>query len=569
MQNVVFLLLRRMRAPLIVLIITYAAAVLGLVLIPGADAGGNPYHMDFFHAFYFVSFMGSTIGFGEIPYPFTGAQRMWTTATIYASVFAWLYAIGSMLSILQDRAFWRVVHRTLFVRAVRRIAEPFYIVCGYGDTGSLLAQALADRRIRCVVVDVDPERIDALNVGGLPVPVPGLAADASDPEVLRAAGLIHPRCQGVLALTDRDHVNLAIAIACKLIAPSILVVSRAEYRDTAANLKSFGTDHVINPFDEFADRLALAIHSPGMYLIDEWMTSTGDDHPVRPVTPPRGTWVLCGFGRFGKAVQRYLSFEGVRTVVVEAKPEATEAPEGVVRGRGTEAVTLREAGVEEADGIIAGTDSDADNLSILVTARELNENLFTVARQNRRRNSALFESAWFDMVMQPGHIIARRVIAYITTPLLADFLRAAGHQDEEWANVLVSRIAGVMGEAPPRTWTLTIDADHARAVEAVLDEGRTVRLGDLITDSRDRERTLPVIVLLLVRAGDKTLLPDHETALHPGDRLLLCGSGFGEGQMLRTIRDHSVLDFVRHGVDRPQGYLWRWLSRTRDSGGGT
>ncbi len=68
MHNLLYLLLRRMRVPLIVVILAYAISMIGLVLIPGVDDQGNPWQMSFFHAFYFVSFMGSTIGFGEIPY---------------------------------------------------------------------------------------------------------------------------------------------------------------------------------------------------------------------------------------------------------------------------------------------------------------------------------------------------------------------------------------------------------------------------------------------------------------------------------------------------------------------
>lgn len=69
MGHVFYLLLRRLRAPFLTIIVIYAISTLGFVLIPGQDDQGNPWHMDFFHAFYFVSFMGSTIGFGEIPYP--------------------------------------------------------------------------------------------------------------------------------------------------------------------------------------------------------------------------------------------------------------------------------------------------------------------------------------------------------------------------------------------------------------------------------------------------------------------------------------------------------------------
>ena len=71
MSDIFFLVLRKMRTPLIALISTYAIATLGMTLIPGIDDQGNIWHMSFFHAFYFVSFMGTTIGFGEIPYAFT------------------------------------------------------------------------------------------------------------------------------------------------------------------------------------------------------------------------------------------------------------------------------------------------------------------------------------------------------------------------------------------------------------------------------------------------------------------------------------------------------------------
>ena len=105
MNQVIFLILRRMRLPLVMLVITYAISILGLVLIPGVDDTGQPWHMDFFHAFYFVTYMATTIGFGELPYEFTDGQRMWVLVTIYMTVTAWLYAIGKILSLVQDKGF--------------------------------------------------------------------------------------------------------------------------------------------------------------------------------------------------------------------------------------------------------------------------------------------------------------------------------------------------------------------------------------------------------------------------------------------------------------------------------
>lgn len=144
MNDILYVLLRRLRLPLITLIVVYAVSIVGFTLVPGMDDQGNPWRMDLFHAFYFVSFMGSTIGFGEIPYPFTDAQRMWTLVTIYASVIAWLYSIGAILAILQDPGFRHLLQLRSFIARVRALREPFYLVCGCGVTGIAVVRELCE-----------------------------------------------------------------------------------------------------------------------------------------------------------------------------------------------------------------------------------------------------------------------------------------------------------------------------------------------------------------------------------------------------------------------------------------
>src|SRR5690349_24712615 len=133
--------MRRMRAPLLVLITIFAISVLGLSLIPGRDAAGHPTRMGFFDAFYFMSYTATTIGYGEIPQPFTGAQRLWVMATIYLTVIGWAYAIGSLLTLLQDRAFRQAIALRRFSRTVTRLREPFLLLAGYGQTGRILGRA--------------------------------------------------------------------------------------------------------------------------------------------------------------------------------------------------------------------------------------------------------------------------------------------------------------------------------------------------------------------------------------------------------------------------------------------
>ncbi|HQS57445.1 MAG: potassium transporter TrkA [Gallionellales bacterium 35-53-114] len=565
MHNIVYILLRRIHLPLIVLVCVYAIAILGFVLIPGMDDKGNPWNMGFFHAFYFVSYMGTTIGFGEIPYPFTDAQRLWATVNIYATVMAWLYGIGSALSLLQDSAFQAVLRENAFRRAVKRIHEPFYIVCGYGDTGTTLVHALCEEGYRSVVIDIDPGRIIALELEDLPLPVPGLYASAAEPETLVKAGLMRPNCAGVIALTNVDDVNLNIAISTSLLRPQLQTIARAESHAVEANMLSFGSNQVLNPFHTFAGRLALALHAPGMYLLLEWMTAVPHEKLREPLFPPHGRWILCGYGRFGKAVHERLLAEGIEVTVVEAAPEATHSPEGTISGSGTEAETLLAAGIKNAAGIVAGTDNDANNLSIIMTARELNSRLFLVARQNQHQNDIIFNAARLDLVMQRGKIIANKIFALTTTPLLADFLLAAGKNSNEWANQLVSRIGGISGEEVPQTWVMSMTPADSPALYSGIARGKTVLIADLYRNPRNRDERLPFIALLLKRADTEILLPDDDTILQRGDRILMCGRFGTEQQAEWVAKNHNVFDYLHSGEERAGGSVWRWLRSRKEA----
>lgn len=76
MNDIVWLTMRRMRGPLVIMILVYSLSVFGMVLISGQDADGNALRVGFLDAAYFVAIMATTIGFGEIPTTFTGAQRL-------------------------------------------------------------------------------------------------------------------------------------------------------------------------------------------------------------------------------------------------------------------------------------------------------------------------------------------------------------------------------------------------------------------------------------------------------------------------------------------------------------
>ncbi|MED5387285.1 MAG: NAD-binding protein [Pseudomonadota bacterium] len=564
MPSVVPIILRRMRMPLVVLIVAYSIATVGFTLIPGVDDQGNPWRMSFFEAFYVVSYTGSTIGFGEVPYDFSGGQRMWTMVSIYLTVFSWLYSVGTIISLLQDKSFRQELNRVQLQRSLNRFREPFYVICGYGDTGKLLTRSLLSRGMRVVVVDRDPEAIDALRVKDQGLYVPGFTLDAEIPGNLVKAGLQHPLCRGVLAVTDNNHTNLKIATTVKLLNKHSKVFCRAGSEENANNMLSFGTDLVVNPNQDFARRLLLGIRQPDTHRVYDWLTSLpGAALPERPM-PPRGRWILCGFGPFGRAVYEALSQEpGIDMVVVTPHLQQPGVPAGSVEGKGTEAVTLREAGIDQAVAIVAATPDDADNLSIMMTARELNSGIYMVAQQNRLHNRLLFRAINPELPVQTSFLVASRFLSVLNAPLLKEFLQEAEVQGNDWNGELLQRMASITDTITPESWHVQIGDEQTPAVTLALRLEEPVSLGNLCRSPRHRRQCLDVVPLMLRRNGRNMLLPDEKEVLEPGDRVLFCGTSKAQTQMQWSLRHLNALRYVQTGNQRPDGLIWRWLARRR------
>lgn len=560
MNNIFFLILRRMRAPLITVIVCYTIAIAGLTLMPGVDDQGNPWHMSLFEAFYVISYTATTIGFGEVPFAYSNAQRLWMTFSIYFTVIPWFYAIGKIISLFQDPALKQAITTSSFARTVDNLHEPFFIVSGYGEAGSLLVKALDHKGIRVVVTEIDQDRVNDLELEDYQFDIPVLCSDAKMPDTLLRAGVRHPMCHGIAALTDDDHVNLAIAVAAKLLNPNLMVLARAEDDDVAANMASFGTDHILNPYTLFGDQLGMEVHAIGTYLLHQWLTGVPGESLSLPPVPPIGKWIVCGYGRFGKAVVENLEREQISTVIIEAEPELTHCDQCII-GSGTEAGTLMEAGVEEAVGIVAGTNNDINNLSIVMTAHKINPALFVVVRKNRRFNEPLFDHFNADISMDPSAIIAHECLARMITPLMTHFLELVRTQDNNWANQLISRLVEVVGEHVPEAWGVTVDAEHSPAVANLIAWGLPVTLESITRDPGNRTEKLGLVPLMLLRSGKYELLPENHTPLRVGDRILFCGTTNAKSAQPITLSNHKTLTWIINGREIADGWLWRWATR--------
>ena len=551
----IFLVLRRMRVPIIVLIAIFAVSTLGLTLFPGEDAEGNPHRLSLFQAFYFMSYTASTIGYGELPYPFTPAQRMWVTVSIFMSVIGWAYAVGSLLSLMQDRAFRAALARRHFVNKVRHLGEPFLVLVGYGNAARQLARSLDEMGRRFVVVDSDEERIAGVELDSYHADSPALVGNARDTEVMALAGAAHPRCEGVVALTGNDDTNLDVAMTVGLLRPGLPVIARTSSRDIAERMELFGAWEVVNPLDRFGDHLRILLRSPSAYQLMVWLTSApGSPLPPRRDPLPKGRWVVSGDGRFGQELTRDLEAEGIEVVLVGGgHPDST-----------SDSVQAGELVPEHLSGavaFVAATESDMTNLWLLRRAQQMSPELFLVALQNRASNAPLYEAAGVDFGMLPAELIVHEVLARLANPELMEFLPRVPHLGDDWSRTMVEKLVDACGEGAPDLWRLQFSEEESPALKQWL-EGDGVPLGDLVRDPHDREDTLQVVPLVHVRDGDSTIDPPPDLVLRPDDVLLLTAGGAAHRALSTTLFHRSTAAYVLENRVVPSSWVWRRLTGT-------
>ena len=567
-HRVTFIVLRFMRRPILVLVVVYAASMIGWVLIPGGDpeAPGTP--MSFFHAFYFLTYTATTTGFGEIPHPFTEAQRMWATGSLYAGVVAWLYAIGTIIRLVQNTHFKQTMAEAHFARSVARIREPFVIVCGFGSTGSLLTRGLSDNGITAVILDNDADRIIAVHLRDYRVAMHALQADARIPDRLIEAGLMMPNCQAVVALTADEDLNVKISVTARLLNPRARVIAWSTEEKHDEVLTALGGDlHIIDPFQTFARYLGLTIRNPLIHMLNNWLVGVPGANLAMYMDAPRGAWILCGYGRMGREIHRALTAVGLHAIVIDPEVARHEAgTEMLIVDRANQR-TLRAAGVETAAGIVAGTDNDADNLGIVLNARTLNPGLFVVVRQNRHRNQMLFERAEADLIMQPSLVSARRILLLLIAPLLRVFFGyIREHQLQDRDHVLkdvIHQLREHVGGTTPRLWTIEVNPGRTTALGALLDAGLTVTLAQVLADPAQRDRRLPCVPLVVQSGDEVTAMPALSRPVRPGDRILFCGRNEAYHLLDASLNNEYTLRYLITGIDEPRGWVLRWLAHKR------
>jgi voltage-gated potassium channel len=210
----------------------------------------------------------------------------------------------------------------------------------------------------------------------------------------------------------------------------------------------------------------------------------------RMIRSMSGHHVICGFGRVGRQVAHDLATAGHPFVVIDQDPGNRERAEAIgapfIAGQPSDDEALHEAGIESARAVLACVDSDAENIFVTLTARELRPDITIVARASVSDSEKKLLRAGANRVISP----------YKTSG--TEMARLALHP----------QVTGVVDVAPEyRMEEIEVSDDCAGAGKSI-----------------DQVRGSAVIVAVRREGGEVEPQPAAEDVLHPGDVVVAMGT---------------------------------------------
>lgn len=144
--------------------------------------------------------------------------------------------------------------------------------------------------------------------------------------------------------------------------------------------------------------------------------------------------VICGYGRNGKEVALDLHAEGQPFIIIENNPSsASQIKENgflLYEGDATDDEVLHSIKLQKAKALITTLPKDADNVFVVLTAREINEKLNIIARASLDASETKLRRAGADHVIMPEKIGGKHMAHLVTKPDVVDFVNILTGQEE-------------------------------------------------------------------------------------------------------------------------------------------
>ena len=208
--------------------------------------------------------------------------------------------------------------------------------------------------------------------------------------------------------------------------------------------------------------------------------------------------IVCGHGSVGSVLTKDLLKNNVTFVVVDMNPDSVAEAQALgylaMQGEATEESTLRKAGIEKAKSLISVLSTDADNVFLTLTAKNLNPGLQIIARGDNPRTESKLLQAGATRVVLPTVIGGRRISNYITHP----------HASELFEHVLNPESLGVN-------------------LQEVVISPKSSLVDETIKSAGARRSHRLLFVGIRRADGEMLFNPTADNVLHAGDTLIVLG----------------------------------------------
>lgn len=140
----------------------------------------------------------------------------------------------------------------------------------------------------------------------------------------------------------------------------------------------------------------------------------------------RNHFILCGAGETGLHIIKEFKHQKVPFVVIDNNQSITdelrESNILVIKDDATYEDVLEKANIQHAKGLIAALSKDADNVFVVLTAREMNKNLHIIARAHEENAYKKLKRAGADNTVSPNEIGGKKMAAMMVNPSLSRFM---------------------------------------------------------------------------------------------------------------------------------------------------
>lgn len=209
--------------------------------------------------------------------------------------------------------------------------------------------------------------------------------------------------------------------------------------------------------------------------------------------------IVCGFGRVGSQAAHDLRFYKKEYLVVESSAEVSENkdPETIfVNGDATDDQVLLKAGIKNANSLITALPKDADNLFVVLSARELNPKLKIISRASSYSTMRKLRIAGADNVIMPDTVGGAHMASLVVNPDVMEFLD----------------LIKVSGKA-----AMNLEEIDFKELPEDLQFCT-------ITTLKDRAKTGCNVIGYKSAEGDYIINPDEDTQIGPGSKLFVLGN---------------------------------------------